>query len=343
MTLLERATAIKKRQLIRCTSNVERGGKQSRYRDSVIDSSFLFDDLYSQKPVLVTVPSSLQMQAKAIARRVSCSKSSVSSVTSDTTPRHNFSVLLESPPPSPGLPSLLPYHGKKPPPFYLRQSSRCIIKTLSGIVTIALILWFVLTTNRFDRAPFEISYLSYNGERHELIGDNYLPTEPMPVALTDHHGRTRWTVYIPETQDFPLTPSVYADLCSQSEDVAAHVASLAGHDSFHLHKHSSDYYHVDKNFIDIQEAEEHGLLPSRKATPDPQSWNSTTSTTNISSTGDSLNTTTDIPSPQVCERSLTYVLESHDAGFGHTLLGLWLAYGLAQHENRAFFIDDSHW
>ncbi|MCJ1377299.1 hypothetical protein MMC17_000393 [Xylographa soralifera] len=165
----------------------------------------------------------------------------------------------------------------------------------------------------------------------------------MPLALTDHSGRTRWAVYIPENQDFPLTPSVYADLRSQSEDMAAHVAGLAGHDPFHLHKHGSDYYHVDKNFMDVKEAEEHGLFPSRKATPEARSWSSATSTANTTSTSDSLNTTKDEPPPEVCATSLTYVLESHDAGFGHTLLGLWLAYGLAQHEKRAFFIDDSHW
>lgn len=46
---------------------------------------------------------------------------------------------------------------------------------------------------------------------------------------------------------------------------------------------------------------------------------------------------------KICERSLTYVLETTDAGIGKTLMGLWLAYGLAKREDRAFFIDDAYW
>ena len=46
---------------------------------------------------------------------------------------------------------------------------------------------------------------------------------------------------------------------------------------------------------------------------------------------------------KVCERSLTYVLETGNAGFGSTLMGLWMAYGLAQEEDRDFFIDDRYW
>ncbi|EGS19186.1 uncharacterized protein CTHT_0058110 [Thermochaetoides thermophila DSM 1495] len=46
---------------------------------------------------------------------------------------------------------------------------------------------------------------------------------------------------------------------------------------------------------------------------------------------------------QVCKKSLTFVLESDDAGLGKTLLMLWIAYGLARKEDRAFFIDDTRW
>jgi hypothetical protein len=45
----------------------------------------------------------------------------------------------------------------------------------------------------------------------------------------------------------------------------------------------------------------------------------------------------------VCEKSLTFVMETHDAGLGKTLMMLWTAYGLAQKEGRAFFVDDSRW
>lgn len=46
---------------------------------------------------------------------------------------------------------------------------------------------------------------------------------------------------------------------------------------------------------------------------------------------------------KICERSLTYILESPDAGLGSTLMGLWMSYGLAKKEGRGFFIDDSNW
>lgn len=45
----------------------------------------------------------------------------------------------------------------------------------------------------------------------------------------------------------------------------------------------------------------------------------------------------------VCEKSLTYMLESTDHGFGVMLLGLWSAYGLAKREGREFFINDRNW
>ena len=204
-------------------------------------------------------------------------------------------------------------------------------------------MWLFLNKYRDGRAHFDLSYLSYDGERHELFGDNYLPKEPMPIALTDWNGRTRWTVYIPERESFPLRPSVYAGLCSKSEKLAVHLAASAGHNILHRHKHDSEYYYTDKNFMDVKDAEDHGLLPERKLKPEDWSRKSAASTVNSVYTGDYLNTTKESTSDKICEKSLTYVLESNDAGFGNTLMGLWMAYGLAMIEHRAFFIDDSHW
>jgi hypothetical protein len=45
----------------------------------------------------------------------------------------------------------------------------------------------------------------------------------------------------------------------------------------------------------------------------------------------------------VCEKSLTYVMETEDAGIGNTLMGMWIAYGLALKEGRTFFVDDTRW
>ncbi|KAH8145620.1 uncharacterized protein LAJ45_10421 [Morchella importuna] len=46
---------------------------------------------------------------------------------------------------------------------------------------------------------------------------------------------------------------------------------------------------------------------------------------------------------EVCDASLTYMLESKNAGFGVALMGLWSAYGLAKKEGRSFFINDRDW
>jgi hypothetical protein len=92
--------------------------------------------------------------------------------------------------------------------------------------------------------------------------------------------------------------------------------------------------------MDIQEALEYGLLPAGND-----------HTTNVSH--DNFGTKEPVEDGwkvknaggkgKICERSLTYVLETTDAGIGRTLMGLWLAYGLAKKEDRAFFIDDAHW
>lgn len=81
------------------------------------------------------------------------------------------------------------------------------------------------------------------------------------------------------------------------------------------------YYYKDPYFVDISDAQRKGLLPK-----DEQEWED--------------------PAYErlpTCERSLTYVMETSDAGMGNTLLGMWLAYGLATKEGRTFFVDDTRW
>jgi hypothetical protein len=80
---------------------------------------------------------------------------------------------------------------------------------------------------------------------------------------------------------------------------------------------------TDHGFIDVQEAQTAGYLPSPTAR-----------------VGVVREEGTEKP---VCKKSLTFVLESNDAGLGKTLMMLWTAYGLAQEEGRAFFIDDTRW
>jgi hypothetical protein len=215
---------------------------------------------------------------------------------------------------------LKPRHGRLPPPRKYKSSVRFLI-WLCGV---AVISWFVISRSIWERDSTRVTSAVPHGGIYEVKELDTLPEVPSAVVVSDRRGRARWTVSIPPELDFPLRPSRYAELCSESMDVSMHVAGLkshgkAGHGGHH------GYYHVDRNFMDVAEAEEHGLLPGvggKESTSAP---------------------TESSRAKQVCEKSLTYVLETEDAGLGSTLMGLWLSYGLAQKEGRAFFIDDTNW
>ncbi len=181
---------------------------------------------------------------------------------------------------------------------------------------------------RRDRPAGAVGWPTDAGNQYEMVGEPDLPDFPTPVMMTDKKGRARWTVSIPPDHEFPLAPKQYADICSQNAEVAMHVAKLHGHREHAVHH---DYYHVDPNFMDVAEAEAHGLLPG------PKAKTSMKEDELVGETGGEL-----IES-EVCEKSMTFVMETEDAGLGKTLMMLWTAYGLAQEEKRAFFVDDSRW
>jgi len=80
--------------------------------------------------------------------------------------------------------------------------------------------------------------------------------------------------------------------------------------------------------VDVAEAQKQGLLPNinkdgkigEKVIPDDP-----------------------IAGRRPCGKSLTFVMETSEAGMGNTLMGMWMAYGLAKKEGRAFFVDDTRW
>lgn len=164
-----------------------------------------------------------------------------------------------------------------------------------------------------------------------MVADDSLPDFPTPVVVSNKQGKARWTVSIPRSYDFPLEPEVYGDICMQAKEVADHVADL------HSHKHVAhaapfDYYHVDPNFMDVAEAEEQAMLPG------PKTWRFQGKEGNLVGVKKA-----DLLDLDVCEKSMTFVLEAEEAGFGPTLMMLWTAYGLAMREGRAFFVEDSKW
>jgi hypothetical protein len=257
-------------------------------------------------------------------RSASLSVSSTSSVSSTASlspglsPRKGllspseYNLLSPSPPPSPGLPSLIPRHGKKP----AKRGYRRLILAF-GVVTV--LAWLGFNTFSLSHSPTRSS-----GGEYEIVSGDSLPKEPSVVILSDERGRKRWTVSIPAHHAFPLPPSQYHEICRQADHVSQDMNRSGKKDA----KKRSAYYQSDPSFIDVAEAQQKGLLPNpnregkigEQDTPDDP-----------------------IAGRRPCSKSLTYVMETADAGMGNTLLGLWMSYGLAQKEGRAFFVDDTRW
>lgn len=139
--------------------------------------------------------------------------------------------------------------------------------------------------------------------------------EPAALAVTDGAGHARWTVAIPHNYAFPLQGKQYQEICKQGEQLREDISQQSRLVRANDWRRKSGYYSTDTTFLDVGDAESAGVLQSGES-----------------------NTT--VP---VCERSLTYVLDADDSSFGKSLLLLWLSYGLAKKERRAFFIDDSRW
>ena len=271
-------------------------------------------------------------------RRKSSSISSVTSLSFDASPRYSFQPLLE-PLPSPGLPSLVPRHGKKIPSSRYRTALSALIWLCGLGIFVRFALIFLQSAKSVD----VIHYLSQDDAIFEVASDGSLPREPSPVVVTDKKGRLKWTILIPPALAFPLKPSQYTHICLQSDKVAMSVAESKRRGASHGHAAGFGYYHIDKNFMDMEEAQEHGLLPGtqgKQAEWDSQSRGGQGGEDSMSEDLDTMQVGNQ---GNVCKRSLTYVMEATDAGFGETLMGLWMSYGLAKKEGRAFFIDDTNW
>jgi hypothetical protein len=200
---------------------------------------------------------------------------------------------------------------------------------LIGFCGTAFLLWLVLRQIYSDSQQ-AVSYTE-DGEEWEMVGGSQLPKEPSAVAVQDVNGKMRWTVSIPQNLDFPLRPAQYQDICQQSMELAASVRQEA--QSGNIAKRMLNYYQKDQYYIDVQEAERESLLPPSKETGRPKGF------VEDQSIVDGLSTA----GLKVCDRTLTYVMETDDAGFGNTLMRLWMSYGLAKAEKRSFFIDDTRW
>ncbi|KAI1504446.1 hypothetical protein F5X99DRAFT_406164 [Biscogniauxia marginata] len=250
---------------------------------------------------------------------------------SSTSSRFNFNHLISSPPPSPGLPALVPRPRQSPTS---PRPSR-VLRAIAWIVGLALALSVLRTVVRkHGRVPV-VGWALENQEEYEMVGQYDLPDFPTPIAVTDRQGRSKWTVSIPPTYEFPLTVKEYADICAKCQEVAAHVRELHGHSHSSLEA-LTNYYYADPYFVDVSDAEKRGLLPGVEG----KAWKVTAQAQDGHLVGEQKDGLVD---KGFCKTSLTFVLETSDAGLGPTLMMLWMAYGLAQKEKRSFFIDDSRW
>lgn len=238
-------------------------------------------------------------------------------------PQSHRSLLGSSVPPSPSLPSLLPKHGKKTVAGQSRLTKRSVLFFVGVVVVLWLgIKWFASGSGY---VPANQQPLEQDGATYEMVGGSLLPQEPSAVVVTNKSGTSKWTVSIPATYQFPLRPAQYREICAQSKEVSGqlmkHGKPMAGHRS---------YYAKDPHYMDVQEAEEQGLLP-KSTLPRPN----IVDVADVKASG--------LEGLPQCEKSMTYVMETSDPSFAKTLLALWTAYGLAMKEGRAFFIDDTRW
>lgn len=201
----------------------------------------------------------------------------------------------------------------------------------------SLLYWIASTILSSRELPDPVSYLSSNRETYEFVADESVPLEATPVVVTDSRGKARWTVSIPASLEFPLRPNVYTNICQRSDEISRRLQGMK--DDSNSIGTSFRYDHTDPNFMDVREAEQERLLPAasqrtagRSGKPVGLEIEKEFKDQKPVQAGDG-----------ICERSLTYVMETTDAGLGKTLMGLWMSYGLAKEDGRAFFIDDTNW
>ncbi|KAL1841958.1 hypothetical protein VTJ49DRAFT_6281 [Mycothermus thermophilus] len=246
---------------------------------------------------------------------------------SSTSSRFNFNHLVFSPPPSPGLPSISPPVKRPPRRVFGRIRPIRIVRYTIRLLSIVVVFFVALDvlTRIFGEpvpppAPEEPT--ENTGAVQEAAASQTGPSSPMPIMVSDSRGRAKWTVSIPRGSEFPLTMQQYAEMCGRCEEVAERTRNLRSQGLGFSLGFGSD---AANDFVDVQEAQDAGYLHAEEKSSEDLAGE-------VGDTG-----------KPVCKKSLTFVLESDDAGLGKTLMMLWISYGLAVEEGRAFFVDDTRW
>lgn len=258
---------------------------------------------------------------------------------SSTSSRFSFNHLLFSPPPSPGLPALTRRPRKQSVSNFVRPSR--VLRVLAWIL--CLLFLYYLSRLTVIRRPVVrvLPWTHHAHHEYEMVEveEENLPDFPTPIAVTDKRGRAKWTISIPPSYDFPLSIEQYSDLTAQCKEVSGRIQGL--HSNHNLPQTILGTFaspdSQDRHFVDVKEAQRDGLLTG---------WAVKLSKVGKhGSEGNIIGESKDsLPDKQpICQKSMTFILESADAGLGKTMMQLWTAYGLALNEGRSFFIDDSRW
>ncbi|KAI4113083.1 MAG: hypothetical protein LQ338_008234, partial [Usnochroma carphineum] len=272
-------------------------------------------------------------------RRTASATPSFNTDATEFSKHFGFQHLLNSPLPSPALPSIVPRHGKKPTPRPFRKAFRISVRLSTWLFGITFIYWLLWALRSPKDSSTSITYLSLNVNGYDVSEQDSSTREAAPIVVVDSHNKAKWTVSIPRDASFPLRQSQYAEICAQSDRIVDQLN--LGHTHHHVGSRQSP---VATGFIDVQEAHEQGIL-SPADVKEMQVDRDSLHDESLVDAQRSVKIKTHDGSgdPEICEKSLIFLMESADAGMGKTLLGLWMAYGLAQEEGRAFFIDDSNW
>ncbi|PKS10462.1 hypothetical protein jhhlp_002213 [Lomentospora prolificans] len=254
---------------------------------------------------------------------------------SSTSSRFNFNHLFFSPPPSPSLPALISRPKKSP----TRARPSRVLRIIAWILSAAFIIYIGTQAilKHIELAGVKLTYIERNSgdDEVEIVSGEGLPEFPTPVIVQDAWMRSRWTVSIPRKFGFPLSVSEYAEMPRFCREVQAAVRKQhewTGKEQQPL----AMYGQSDSYYIDVREAVKAGLLPgSHSETEEPEGKQGL-------EPGNFVGVNKDSYMPE-CEKSLTVVLETSEAGIGHTLMMMWTFYGIAKEQGRSFFIDDSRW
>lgn len=288
---------------------------------------------------------------------------------SSTSSRFSFNHLVfASPPPSPGLPQLLPRKHKAshtPRPSRVIRAVVYLVGLLSVLYLLVDAVWgasrlspahdglYIWPTERRLKGKSKS-----RGPSYEMVGQTALPDHPTPVIVTDRHGKPSWTVSIPPNYNTLLTVDDYVNICAKCAAVADKVDELRGGYGLGLGSSLTKktrrrqqqqqeqqqltgdgrVHAIDNHFIDVHEAEVAGFLPGSVSVGALLSQQAAAEGA-VAGAAESGG----LADRPVCGRSLTFMLSASDAGMGRTLMLLWMAYAQAQSEGRGFFIDDSRW